>query len=215
MALTTNRICGEMVGEAYSDEFGEWYENGCRRYGKVSKVKLDFGIRAQRTGRLQTETVDTEWFGDFSSGRTRVKWAVQCLEALQFNEDEGEVELIRVIESRSKRELFSIRMVTMTGQLEGVSDLNWKDVRDPNGHYEVVWFFEEEEERASIEVPDATDETSFWISGDSRRAFVANLLRRGLEFNHLGLHKVVCESVTMAKPIFEVLLDATVVGDAA
>ena len=215
MALTTERICREMVSEAYGDEVRDWYEDGCRRHGKVSKIKLDLEIRARQTGRLQTETLDIELFGDFRSGRTRIKWAVQSLEGLGVNEDEAEVESIRGIESRSKCELFSIRMVTTTSRLWEVTDLKRTELREADGYYEVVWSFEEEEERVTLRMAEATDETTFWFSGDSCKALVAYLLRRGLEFNHLGLRKVVCRSMTKAQPVFEVLVDATDIGDAA
>ena len=215
MTLTTDRICREMVGEAHGEQFGKWYEDVCRRHGKVSKVKLDVGIRVRRTGRLRTKTVEIEFFGDYRSAVTRGKWAVDSLEGLRVDEDEGEVESIRGIESRLKCELFAISMVTRMYKLGGVSDLSWNEVRDPDGHYELVWSFEEEEERASLRMAEAADETTFWFSGDSGKAFVAYSLRRGLEFNHLGLRKVTCRSKTMANPVFEVLLAAEGIGDAA
>ena len=101
MALTTDRICREMVSEAYGDEVRDWYEDGCRRHGKVSKIKLDLEIRARQTGRLQTETLDIELFGDFRSGRTRRKWAIQSLEGLGVNEDEDEDERLSQFEELS------------------------------------------------------------------------------------------------------------------
>lgn len=216
MALTTDRICREMVGEAYSDEVGDWYEDGCRRHGKVSKIKLDLEIRARQTGRLQTKTLEVELFGDFLSERTRIKWAAQSLEGLGVNDDEGEIESIRGIERRSKCELFSIRMVTTTSRMREVTDLNGNELRDADGYYEVVWSFEEEEEEGvTLKMAEAADETTFWFSGNSGKALVADMLRRGLEFNHLGLRKVVCRSKVKAQPVFEVLFDATDIGDAA
>ena len=204
-----------MVSEAFGDDFSEWYEDCCRRQGRVSRVKLDFGIRARQNGRLQNKTVETEFFGDFRSGRTRVKLAVQSLEGLQVNEDEAEVESVRGVETPSKRDLFSIRMVTTATRLGGVAELNWSDLRDPEGHYEVVWSFEEEEERAILQMAEAANETKFWFSGDSGKALIAYLLRSGLEFNHLGLRKVMCRSKAKAKTVFEVDLHCESIGDGA
>ena len=74
---------------------------------------------------------------------------------------------------------------------------------------------EEEEEGVTLKMAEAADETTFWFSGNSGKALVADMLRRGLEFNHLGLRKVVCRSKVKAQPVFEVLFDATDIGDAA
>ena len=206
MGRTTDEVCRTMMARIFGDDTWDWYESSGRRHGKMAEVAVAFGIRDRKSGDAGILTEHAEFVGERESPRVRLKWALRSLEGLQLNDEGGELESILCTEPNSGRELFSIRMITTTTRLDGSSAEAWNDVRDPSGSYELVWYFDEEEERGTLQTTDPLDVGSFWFSGSMARWLVGHSLRQGLEFGHGGLHRIVCRGAAASASLFEVRL---------
>lgn len=206
MGRTTDEICRATIVRIFGDDTWDWYESSGRRHGKTADVAMDFGIRERKSGRAGVLTKHAEFVGERESARVRLKWALQSLEGLELSDEENELESIVCKEMTTDQELFTIRMTTTTKVLGGSSAEAWNDVRAPSGAYELVWCFDEEDERATLQISDPADTGSFWFGGPGARWLVGYSLRQGLEFVHGGLYRIACRGAGASASLFEVRL---------
>lgn len=204
MSRTTDKICRDQFVEILSNDASDWYESNARRSGTLVDVVLAFGVRMRNSGHTDIVREQARFVGASDSLRVRLKWALKSVEQVQFSDDDLELESVLCKEAKSDQELFSIRMITTATRLDGTSvGEAWNEVRDPSGTYDLVWYFHEEEEHLTLQ---ASEAAPLWHSGPEARAWVVYSIRHGLEFDHVGLHRIVCRGAAASAPLFEVRL---------
>ena len=221
MSRTTDEICRVRLTPIFGDSQWNWYQRNAARSGTLVDVVVEFRVHMRSSGDTIIVRKQPKLVGTSHSLRVRLKWALEAIENAEelrsdieeaqavekgpISDDDLELESVIGKEEKSDQELFSIRMITTKTRLNGtLAGGGWDDVRDPSDTYDMKWYFHEAAESRILGVLGQSEAASFWYSGPEARKWVRYSIREGLEFDHVGLYRIVCQGAAASAPLFEV-----------
>ena len=197
--LTTNKVCYELTQDLYNEEAWRKYQQRAKEAGMVTDAEMRCRFWCPREMREVVADNCEQLIGDESSARTRVKWALNTLERVKYDEKYLELRELVCSSRELNKVLYRIDVVN-TGCCgsNGSSKTGDVDIED-NLKCVVKFEFAEEKEKAPYSFCSTDPSDSLMWKSVAVKWIIEEALKASLRFGHVGLRRI-CQGRRETRP---------------
>ena len=197
---TTDRICQQLIGDAYSEEAWEGYLASGRKEGMVTELGLRALLRHRETEQLHCLTHAEERIGDSMGVRTRIAWLLESIDGLTYEEEDWNLVELTGRDQRSSRGLFRVGISKIEAQHSATGRFDKDGVFRPNTVFGVKYELDDDEDY-TLRMGPKVDEQ---VSGTLEKSLLVAALREARTLPYEGLHRISCNDERTGESVFEV-----------